>query len=213
MVRPYRPGMRPLYRCCCWTTYAAARLMFRFETVHAENVPARGAFLAVSTHCSFLDPPLVGAGLGRESYYLSREEILKVPGLGRLCRALNVMPIRRGAADRQAIRRCRAILAEGWPLLFFPEGTRSPDGRLGRIRSGFVTILEGAPGVPMLPIVLQGTHRAMPRHAKLPRPTKVRMFVGSPTHLPRRRDGEAKRDYHQRCCDQLEHHWRALGAR
>jgi 1-acyl-sn-glycerol-3-phosphate acyltransferase len=205
--------MRLFYRFIYRLTRATARLLFRFETVHAENVPREGPFLAVSTHCSFLDPPLVGGGVGREIYYLSREGILKVPGLGRLCRALNAMPIRRGVADRQAIRTCRAILKEGWPLLFFPEGTRSPDGRLGTIRSGFVTILEGAPEVPMLPIVMQDTHGALPRGAIIPRPRKVRMRIGPPMQLPPRAEGESTRDFHQRCCDQLEACWREMGAR
>ena len=186
---------------------------FRWRVFNPERVPRTGAVILASNHASFLDPPLVGSYLGRECWFLAREEILKVPGLGWLCRHLNAYPIRQGAGDREAIRACLAILRAGWPLVFFPEGTRTMTGTLGPIQGGFVMILDRLPGIPYVPIVLQDTHDALRRGWALPRPHKVRIRVGEPAFLPPRRAAENAREYYGRCAKELEMKWRELGAK
>ncbi|MCL5270839.1 MAG: 1-acyl-sn-glycerol-3-phosphate acyltransferase [bacterium] len=212
-VRPWRPGIAPLYRATAACIRLLARLWLRFEVVHSERIPAEGPVLVTPTHTSFLDPPLLGSHLEREAHFMAREGILKAPLLGAFCAALNAHAIRRGASDREAIRTCREVLRAGWPLIFFPEGTRSPDGRLGRVQGGWVMVLEALPGVPYLPVVIQDTWRALPKGKFFPRPRKVRMIVGEPAHLPPREAHENARAYNERCCATLEAQWRALGAR
>jgi 1-acyl-sn-glycerol-3-phosphate acyltransferase len=210
-IRPYRPGMRPSWRWVSAGILGMARLVFRFEVIHPERIPAEGPFLAASTHTSHLDPVLLGPALGREAYYLARTGILRAPLVGQWCRHFNAVAIRRGESDRQALKICRRVLQAGWPLIFFPEGTRSPDGRLGTIQGGFAMILDGL-GIPYVPIVLQDTCHVLPRGCLLPRPAKVRMIVGEPAHLPPRAEGEGSRAYFARCSADLERRYRELGA-
>src|SRR5262249_42272505 len=135
-IRPYHPGMRPSWWVVQEIILGICRLLFRFEVVHRERIPAEGAFLPAVTHTSHLDPPIVGSALGREAYYLARTGIMRAPLVGTWCRHFNTVAIRRGASDRQALKMCRQVLNAGWPLIFYPEGTRSKDGRLGPIQGG-----------------------------------------------------------------------------
>ena len=112
---------------------------------------------------------------------------------------------------RRAVTR-RALLQAGWPLVFFPEGERAFDGRLGRIQRGFAMILDGLDGVPYLPVVMQDTHKVLRRGNIFPRPRKVRVIFGEPAYLPPRESGEPGRDYHARCAGELEQRYRELGA-
>jgi 1-acyl-sn-glycerol-3-phosphate acyltransferase len=192
--------------------YLFTRPWNRVEVVHGERIPQDGPFLILPTHSSYYDPPLIGSYFRRQSHFLAREGILKAPLLGPLCSRLNTHPIRRGAGDREAIRVCRSILRQGFPLAFFPEGTRSRTGKLGPIQRGFVMILDGLPQVPFLPVVLQDTYRVLPRGSFFPRPRKVRIYVGEPAYLPTRLEGESTRSYFDRCAADLERRLRDLGA-
>ena len=212
-IRPFRPGVRFRYGAFAHFIRFWSRLYWRAEVEGLDNVPADGPVLLLPTHSSFLDPPLIGGHLKRESYFLSRDGILKVPVVGAACVYLNTYPLRRGAADREALRACRDILGNGWPLIFFPEGTRSPDGHLGELKPGWAMILDGAPGVPWLPIVLQDTYHILNRRMIFPRPRKLRIRIGKPEPLPPRDPGERARDYYARCNALLETRYRELGAR
>lgn len=201
-----------VYKIVCWLFRMFGRLWLRQEIIGLENVPKTGAALILPTHCSFFDPPMVGSNIPRESHYLSREGILKVPLIGPLCaNRLNAHPIRRGASDREAIRTCRNILKQGFVLLFFPEGTRSRDGRMGPIQGGFAMILDGL-DVPYVPVVAQSTYHILRKGWVFPRPHKLRIIYGKPAKMPTRLEGEPTREYFKRCCDDLERRLRELGA-
>lgn len=212
-IRTWRSGMRLRYGAFAHFIRAFSKLYNRAEVTGVENVPMEGPVLLLPTHCSFFDPPLVGGHLRRESYYLSRDGILKVPVIGSACVYLNTYPLRRGAADREALRACRDILSHGWPLIFFPEGTRSADGTLGELKPGWAMILDGVPGVPWLPVMLQDTYNILNRRMAFPRPAKLRIRFGKPEMLPERLGGERARDYYERCNTLLAARYRELGAR
>lgn len=200
------------YRSTVFLTHLLARLLMRTEIIGLENIPKTGPVLLAPTHTSYLDPMLIGSHIGRPMCFLARETLLTLPIMGTLIRNLNTWPIRRGASDREAIRLCRTVLKAGYPLVFFPEGTRSRDGKMGPIQGGFAMVLDGM-DVPYCPIVMQDTFRALPRGACMLRPVKVRMVVGPPARLPQREEGERSREYFTRCATDLEARWRALGAK
>lgn len=203
---------QPLYELVTWAFRMIGRIWLRQELIGLENVPKEGPVLILPTHTSFADPPMVGSNVPRVCHYLSREGILKVPIMGPTCqKRLNAHPIRRGASDREAIRTCRSILKQGYPLLFFPEGTRSRDGRLGPIQGGFAMILEGL-DVPYIPVMSQSTYHILRRGWFFPRPRKLTIIYGKPAKLPARQQGESTRDYFKRCGEDLERRWRELGA-
>jgi 1-acyl-sn-glycerol-3-phosphate acyltransferase len=96
-------------------------------------------------------------------------------------------------------------------LLLFPEGTRTPDGKIHRPKWGFAMILEQAPEVPLVMIRLEGTYEAMSRHQSWPRPRKVTVHYGKPFVIAPRRENDERREYFEKCIDRVMEEWRALG--
>ena len=131
--------MTIFYKTVCFLFYAYYRLFHRFQIEGLENVPEEGAFLLAANHLSFLDPPALGCRLPRNLHYFARDSLFKGL-LGMFIRSLNSIPVNRSQLDLATLRRVLKVLKEGHPLLVFPEGTRSEDGRLG----------EGKKGVGML---------------------------------------------------------------
>lgn len=164
---------------------ALMRLLFRMEVVGRELVPATGPVLIVSNHVSVLDPPLVGGSVPRPVYFMAKEELFRIPVLGRLIRSLNARPVRRDGSDMRALKGSLALLQEGRAILVFPEGTRGMEGeppRAGRPGVGMLAVLSGA---PVVPVYVSGSGAALPRGRALPRPGKVRVTFGPPLSFKR----------------------------
>src|SRR5690625_70934 len=89
-----------------------------------ENVPVRGPVILCSNHISNFDPPLVGSFLKRSIRFMAKEELFHNKILGTLLTTLGAFPVKRGAGDRQALRKGLNILKDGEMLCLFPEGTR-----------------------------------------------------------------------------------------
>jgi 1-acyl-sn-glycerol-3-phosphate acyltransferase len=133
----------------------------RFERHGLENVPPTGPFIVAANHQSYIDPPMVGLITRRPLSYLAQEELFSLPLLRSIIPRLNAHPIRRGHADLRALRTGLRILASGRPLVLFPEGMRSPDGRLMEPKLG-IALLALHSGAPVLPVALDGTNRVLP---------------------------------------------------
>jgi 1-acyl-sn-glycerol-3-phosphate acyltransferase len=169
-----------LYRLLKPLAVALMRLLFRLEAVHPERVPATGPILLVSNHSSLLDPPRVGGACPRQLAFLAKAELFRIPGFGRLIRALGARPIRREGADPAALRTALRVLEEDGALLIFPEGTRSErEGalRAAKTGAGMLAVMSGA---AVVPVYVSGSGRAWPRGRRFPRPTKVRVTFGTP---------------------------------
>jgi 1-acyl-sn-glycerol-3-phosphate acyltransferase len=140
---------------------ALARI-FPFWTVRIEGRLPDGPFVLAANHRSWLDI-LVMARLPREMKWVCKQELFDVPWLGWLLRMSNDIPVRRGdpASGDGALQRARAFLERGVPVVFFPEGTRSRDGRLKAFKGGaFATAAQA--GVPVVPVAITGTAEGMP---------------------------------------------------
>jgi 1-acyl-sn-glycerol-3-phosphate acyltransferase len=151
---------------------------FRFRAHHVDRLPSSGAFLLVANHQSYLDPVLAGIGVPRGVYFMARRSLFVGP-LGWLIWRLGSFPVNRDRADLSSLREAINRLRRGNPVLIFPEGTRSHDGRLGVFRSGFGVIARRA-GVPILPAYIDGSYRAWPRGRFVPRPAPILVVYGRP---------------------------------
>jgi 1-acyl-sn-glycerol-3-phosphate acyltransferase len=146
-------------------------------------------FLLVANHASHLDTPLVLAALPpalcrRVAVAAAADYWFTRPLLGWLVRLLvNAFPLARRGCARPALAICRARAADGWALLLFPEGTRSPDGAVQPFKPG-VGRLVGELGLPVVPVALVGTHACLPRGARWPRPGAATVAFGPPLRLP-----------------------------
>lgn len=171
---------------------AALTGLCKLETYGNEHVPREGGVLLLSNHVSYLDPFIVGTTARREFYFMARDSIFSVPLLGKLLELHNAYPVKRGTADRRALKYTISLLKEGHAVLIFPEGTRSKDGNLGKARDGVSFIIHNA-DVPAIPVYLAGANYLMPRWSKWIKPTKLATHFGPPIDFSETRKIEDKR--------------------
>jgi 1-acyl-sn-glycerol-3-phosphate acyltransferase len=166
------------------------RLLFRPKVTGLENVPAKGGAILAPNHQSFLDDLLVPLMLKkRRMTILAKAEYWDHWYTRWFFKSAGCVPVRRegGSASRAAIDAAVAALREGKLVALFPEGTRSPDGRLYRGKTGVARIALEAQ-VPVIPVALVGTYELWPYTRKLPKagPTEVRF--GEPLRFERHYD-------------------------
>ena len=121
--------------------------------------------------------------------FMGADKYWKNKAFGRLLTALGGFPVTRGTADREALKRCIAVLERGEPLVLFPEGERKAGPIVQPLFDGAAYIAVKA-GVPIVPVGIGGSERAMPKGAKFIRPRKVHV-VGRQADPGRRRIAES----------------------
>ena len=167
------------YKACQRLFYCIFRLFFRLQIHGTENIPQHGSIILASNHLSLIDPPLIGCALRRPVRFMAKEELFAYPLFGTIIKELGAFPVRRGSADRQAIKMGLSILDEGGAMAMFPEGTRSKNGELGKPMPG-VLMLAAKSGATIVPVALRGTNE-LSFHNWFPR-----FFIrfGTPYQLP-----------------------------
>jgi 1-acyl-sn-glycerol-3-phosphate acyltransferase len=153
-------------------------LLGRLELHGAENIPASGPVILAANHLSNADPVIVAALLPRATVFMAKEELLRLPGMHWVVKNFGSFTVRRGSADREAIRRALETLEQGKALGVFPEGTRSRAGALGEPRAG-VGLLALRSGAPVVPIAISGTDQVSPTKLFWRRP-RIVVRVGEP---------------------------------
>jgi 1-acyl-sn-glycerol-3-phosphate acyltransferase len=163
-----------------WCAYRTVfTVYFRWRVYHAERVPLKGGVILASNHASFLDPPLVGAGLRRSINYLARENLFRFPVMGWVLRQWQVVPVDREGGGAKGLRAILDRLLAGGAIILFPEGTRTRDGKLQPARSGIgLTVIKST--APVVPVRVFGTFEAYGRHLRVPRPYRVAVKYGQP---------------------------------
>ena len=147
-------------------------LAFRVRAEGREHLPPRGSCILVANHQSYIDGLFVSmfltnAFLRRTFYYAKRKHV--VNGLFEwLGRNSNVIVVEVGRDVQQSLQRMAQAVRQGGNLLIFPEGTRSPDGKLGDFKNTFAALALEL-DVPVVPVAISGAIRALPRGKRLPR--------------------------------------------
>jgi 1-acyl-sn-glycerol-3-phosphate acyltransferase len=154
-------------------------ICFRWRVYGADHVPRKGGVILASNHASYLDPPLVGAGLPRDLHYLARESLFRFPVMGAVLRSWNSVPVDRSGGGAAGLRMILDRLLEGGGIILFPEGTRTVDGQLQPARSGIgLTVVKST--APVVPVRVLGTFEAYGRRHKIPRFRRVSVVYGRP---------------------------------
>ncbi len=155
------------------------RVWCRMTIEGRENLPTSGPFILAPTHRSIIDTPVASGVYRRRMRFMGADKWWSNRYFGKLLTALGGFPVSRGSADREALRRCISVIEGGEPLVLFPEGER---------KSGLVVqpLFEGAAyvamktGVPIIPVGIGGSERAMPKGTKFIYPRKMYVIVGAP---------------------------------
>jgi 1-acyl-sn-glycerol-3-phosphate acyltransferase len=164
----------------------------------AEHVPSKGRLLVVANHASDFDPPIVSNCVRRPVSYMAKEELFKVPLLGRAIRLYGAYPVKRGSADRSAIRAALTQLEAGWAVGVFLQGTRTPDARIPEPKLG-AALLAAKAQAPLLPVSLWGTEAILVKGSPLPRSVPVTVRIGEVIAPPTSTDRDELEAVTQRC--------------
>ncbi|MGH9165375.1 MAG: lysophospholipid acyltransferase family protein [Acidimicrobiales bacterium] len=167
-----------LYRFCRFVVVGFCRMFWRLSVEGLEHVPA-GAFILAPVHRSNIDTPLVGIVTRRRLRYMGKDSMWKYKPVGWFFDVLGSFPVRRGTVDREALQRCLEILEAGEVLVLFPEGTRQSGPVVQSLWEGAAYLALRA-GVPIVPVGIGGSERAMPKGARFVRPVKVHIVIGPP---------------------------------
>ncbi len=126
------------------------KLLYRFKTINADNIPSEGGVIIASNHIANSDPPLMGLSSRRRMYFMAKVELFKNKFFGALIRALGAFPVERGAGDGKAIKTGEDLIREGNVMTIFIEGGRTKTGELMRPRSGCALVAQQMQ-VPVVP--------------------------------------------------------------
>jgi 1-acyl-sn-glycerol-3-phosphate acyltransferase len=158
--------------------YAISQVWFRYRFSGKGSVPITGPVLLVSNHQSHLDPVLVGLACPRQLKFLARQGLFFWP-FSWWIRALGAVPIDRNRGSFGGIRTTVKLLKEGEAVVVFPEGSRTPDGKMRPLLPGFC-LLARRSGATIVPVAINGAFAAMPRGSFLVRPHRIVLAFGRP---------------------------------
>ena len=172
--------------------YLFLRFVGRLRIIGTEHVPRRSGVILAANHSSYADPPLMGASTPRPIWFMAKIELLQTPFLGAFIKRLHAFPVRRGTADRQALRTAHELLTGGEAVLIFFEGGRSKDGRLmpPALGAGMIALRAN---VPVVPVAIVNADQLMPREGGL-HFARVTVIYGEPisfSHLEGRQSDRA----------------------
>ncbi|MEO7122318.1 MAG: lysophospholipid acyltransferase family protein [Lacisediminihabitans sp.] len=175
------------------------RTVFRpWVTGHA-NIPRTGGVIMASNHLSFIDSVFLPLMMDRQISFLAKSDYYTARGfkgwaIKSFLKAAGMIPIDRsgGKASEASLQTGLGVLARGEILGIYPEGTRSPDGKLYRGRTGVARmILEG--NVPVVPVAMIDTEKVMPVGRRIPKVRRIGIVIGKPLDFSRFQGMESDR--------------------
>ena len=171
--------MRFLYALSWIVINLIFRVYFRGRVFGRENMPKTGPALMACNHQSFLDPVMIAQPFWREFWFVARDSLFKNRLFGAFIAHNNALPIRRGEGDITAFKTIIRLLRRGFPVVIFPEGTRSRDGSLRPMNPNSFEVAKRAKA-PIIPVLIYGAYEAFPRGAKFPRPKRISLVYLEP---------------------------------
>ena len=167
------------------------RTAFRPWVTGEENIPRKGAVILASNHLSFIDSVFLPLVIERRVTFLAKSDYYTTRGIKgwaikTFLKAAGMLPIDRsgGKASEASLRTGLSVIKRGEVLGIYPEGTRSPDGKLYRGRTGVARmVLEG--GVRVVPVAMIDTEKVMPIGKRLPKVRRIGIIIGEPLDFSR----------------------------
>ena len=173
-------GMEPFYGVSHALLSAVYRLCFRGQITGLENLPKNGGYIVASNHASLLDPPAVGLYLPHQVAFFARKTLWRPGFASWWLDGVRAIPVDRdGGADVAAFKRVLQALKQEQVVILFPEGTRSPDGRLQPPKPG-IGLIACRAHVPVVPARIFGSFEALGKDGRLRPGTPISVVYGRP---------------------------------
>ena len=164
-------------------------LLFRPKVTGLRHVPTNGGVIIASNHLSFSDSIFMPLVVPRKVTFLAKSEYFTSPGIKGFIKKLTFIALGQDPIDRAGGRRSEAAILTGLELLkagdcigIYPEGTRSPDGRLYKGRTGIARMAIES-GCPIVPVAMFNTAEIQPTGQVVPKVRRVEMVFGEPLHF------------------------------
>lgn len=177
------PASRAAYAVARAVVAAFTRVWTGLRIEGRERIPATGAFVLAPVHRSIMDTPISACVTRRRLRFMGKDTLWKRRPAAWLLSALGGFPVSRGTADREALKRCIAVLEAGEPLVLFPEGERKSGDVVQPLFDGAAYVALRA-GVPIVPVGIGGSEAVLPKGSRFIRPRRVHVIVGEPIVYP-----------------------------
>lgn len=164
--------MRAFYSFTHLLTAFTMGILFPVRATGTRCVPRTGPLLIVANHQSFLDPVVLGLCTPRQPRYIARSTLFRFPPFRWLILSLGAIPIRQEGSAAEGLKAGVNHLRSGGALAVWPEGSRSPDGKLGPLQPGVMLLLKRAP-VPVVVVGISGAHESLPLGGAWVHPTPI----------------------------------------
>lgn len=167
-------------RIFCWLAFVKVKVSGR------ENIDRATSYVFVCNHQSAYDIFAIYGYLGHNFRWMMKASLRKIPFVGFACECSKQIYVDKSspAALRRTMKRAEMQLRDGMSLVVFPEGARTPDGRMHRFRRG-AFVLADEFHLPVVPVTIDGAYSVMPRTARLPLPGTIRITIHKPIMPPR----------------------------
>lgn len=186
--------------------YYIFRVFFGFKVYGSEVVPEIGGVIIAANHVSYLDPPVLGLALKRKAVFIAKKELFTLPVIGCLIRRLCI-PVDREHPKPSTIKEALKRLRNGEVVVIFPEGGINLNGSFKDAKRG-IGLISYMSNVPVIPVFIKGTHKALPVGTWFPRLAKIEVFFGNPLKLE---EYEDEKDFQERICRDIMDRIKELG--
>ena len=177
------------------------RAYWRVRVTGREYLPRRGGVVIASNHQSGLDPVIVGGLISRPIFWLAKLEYVVTPKVAWFFKSVGVIPVNRDAPEHVSLEKAAACVRGGKVFGIYPEGTRSPDGRLYKGYTGVARIAEMT-GAPVVPLGVMNSREALPKGRIMAKPLRCEVRIGPPLYF-KMPTGEDPHEAYRRFTDEV----------
>ena len=160
-----------------WLCRIFCLAFYQLRVYGRDNIPVKGPFVLVCNHQSYLDPIFCGAPLKRHLSFIARDSLFTNRIFGWMISSVNTIPVKQGKPDLSAMRKVINVLKEGKGVCLFPEGTRTSDGKIAPLKSGFGLLCRRGESA-IVPAVIDGAFECWPRNKKIFSPGQIVVCYG-----------------------------------
>lgn len=166
-------------RLWCWLAFV------KVDVVGRENLDPKSSYVFVANHQGAYDIFTIYGYLGHNFRWMMKQSLRKIPFVGFACERSHQIFVDKSSrvALKRTMERAEEQLQGGMSLVVFPEGARTPDGKMHAFKKG-AFLLATEFNLPVVPLTIDGVYKVMPRSARLPRPGHVILTVHRPIYPP-----------------------------